>query len=64
MTFTLTVPGIPPVSKEAVTLGDGRSTYTTTLPTGVTAGAGLGTVLVATDSFGTTSAQKTITIAR
>ena len=64
VTFTLTVPGIPPISKEAVTGGDGRATYTTTLPTGVTVGAGLATVLVATESFGTTSAQKTITIAR
>lgn len=62
ITFTLTVPGIPPVAKEAVTGGDGRATFTTTLPTGVTAGAGLATVLVATTEFGSTSAQKTITI--
>jgi hypothetical protein len=64
VTFTLTVPGIPPISKEAVTGSDGRATYTTTLPTGVTTGAGLATVNVATDSFGTTSALRTITIAR
>ena len=64
VTFTLTVPGIPPVAKEAVTGADGRATYTTTLPKGVTVGAGLATALVATESFGTTSAQKTITIAR
>jgi hypothetical protein len=62
VTFTITVPGIPPVSKDAVTGADGRSTFTTTLPTGVTAGSGLATVLVATSSYGTTSAQKTITI--
>lgn len=62
VTFSLTVPGIPPVAKEAVTGGDGRATFTTTLPTGVTAGAGLATVLVATAEFGSTSAQKTITI--
>ena len=62
ITFTLTVPGIPPISKDAVTGADGRATFTTTLPTGVTVGAGLATVLVATTEFGTTSAQKTITV--
>lgn len=62
VTFTLTVPGIQPISKSAVTGADGRATFTTTLPTGVTAGAGLATVLVATDTFGTTSSQRTITI--
>ena len=64
VTFTLTVPGIPPVSKDAVTGGDGRASFTTTLPTGVTPGSGLATVLVATTDFGTTSAQKTITIVK
>jgi hypothetical protein len=34
------------------------------MPTGVTTGAGLATVLVATDAFGSTSTQKTITIVR
>lgn len=61
VTFTLTVPGLQPISKDAVTGADGRANFTTTLPTGVTAGAGLATVLVATDSYGSTSAQKTIT---
>ena len=61
VTFTVTVPGLQPISKDAVTASDGRSTFTTTLPTGVTVGAGLATVLVATDHYGSTSAQKTIT---
>jgi len=64
VTFSLTVPGIPPVAKEAITGGDGRATFTTTLPTGVTTGSGLATVLVATDAFGSTSSQKTITIVK
>lgn len=64
VTFSLTVPGIPPVAKEATTGGDGRATFSTTLPTGVTEGAGLATVLVATSGFGSTSAQKTITIVK
>ena len=64
ITFTLTVPGIPPIAKDSVTGADGRATFTTTLPTGVTVGAGLATVLVATTEYGTTSAQKTITIVK
>ncbi len=62
VTFTLTVPGIPPISKDAVTGADGRATYTTTMPKDVTVGTGLVTVLVATTDYGNTSAQKTITI--
>jgi hypothetical protein len=62
VTFSLTVPGIPPVAKEAITGGDGRATFTTTLTTGLQTGPGLATVLVATSDFGSTSAQKTITI--
>jgi hypothetical protein len=61
VTFNLTVPGIPPVAKEAVTGPDGRATFTTTLPAGVTIGAGIATVVVATAEFGETSANKTIT---
>jgi hypothetical protein len=63
VTFTLTVPGIPPVAKDVLTGPDGRAVFTTTLPLGVTAGSGLATVLVSTTDFGTTSAQKAITIA-
>jgi hypothetical protein len=62
VTFSLTVPGIPPVAKDAITGGDGRATYTTTLSGGLQAGPGLATVLVATTDFGTASTQKTITI--
>ncbi len=62
VTFNLTVPGIPPVAKEAITGGDGRATFTTTLPAGVTIGSGLATVVVATAEFGETSANKTIAL--
>ncbi|MES2209278.1 MAG: Ig-like domain-containing protein [Chloroflexota bacterium] len=64
ITFTLTVPGIPPISKDAVSGGDGRATFTTTLPKDVTVGGGLATVLVATTQYGSTSAQKAITIVK
>ncbi|HEX9550979.1 MAG TPA: Ig-like domain-containing protein [Candidatus Limnocylindrales bacterium] len=62
--FLLTVPGIPPIAKDAITSGDGRATFTTTLPNGVTAGPGLATVRVVTDDFGDTSANRTITIVK
>jgi hypothetical protein len=61
VTFTLTVPGIPPVTKDAVTAGDGRTSFTTTLPSGVTTGSGVVTVLVSTDAFGGTTDQSAIT---
>lgn len=61
VTFNLTVPAIPPVATDAVTGADGRASFTTTLPVGVIAGAGLATVVVATADFGTTSASKTLT---
>ncbi|MEO7663614.1 MAG: hypothetical protein ABIV26_00690 [Candidatus Limnocylindrales bacterium] len=64
VTFNLTVPGIQPIAKEAVTGGDGRATFTTTLPTGVTTGAGLATVVVESTDFGTTSASRTITLVK
>jgi hypothetical protein len=62
VTFSLTVPGIPPITKDAITAGDGRASFTTTLPAGVTAGSGLATVLVTTTDFGTTSDRSAITI--
>jgi hypothetical protein len=64
VTFLLTVPGIPPIAKDGTTGGDGRATFTTTLPQSVTAGPGLATVRVVTDDFGDTSANKTITIVK
>lgn len=64
VTFNLTVPAIPPVATEAVTGSDGRATFTTTLPAGVTAGSGLATVVVATADFGTTSASKALTFVK
>jgi hypothetical protein len=62
VTFSLTMPGIPPLTFDTATAGDGRSTFSTTLPQSVTAGAGNATVLVTTTDFGSTSDQRTITI--
>lgn len=64
ITFTVTVPGIPPVSKDAATGVDGRATFSTTLPKGVTVGNGIATAFVTTTAYGTTSAAKTINIVK
>ena len=64
VTFTLTVPGIPPVAKDAVTGADGRTTFSTTLPKGVTAGNGIATAFVSTTQYGTTSGAKTINVVK
>ena len=64
VTFTLTVPGIPPVAKDAVTGSDGRATFSTTLPKGVTIGNGIATAFVSTTQYGTTSAAKTINVVK
>ena len=62
VTFSLTVPGIPPITFDATTAGDGRAVFSTTLPQSVTPGAGNATVLITTVQFGTTSDQVGITI--
>ena len=64
VTFTLTVPGIPPVAKDAVTGADGRATFSTTLPKGVTTGNGIATAFVSTTQYGTTSGAKTINVVK
>lgn len=62
VTFSLTVPGIPPITFDTTTGGDGRAAFSTTLPKDVTPGAGNATVLVTTSEFGSTSDQVGITI--
>jgi hypothetical protein len=62
VTFSLTVPGIPPITFDTTTGGDGRAAFSTTLPQSVTPGTGNATVLVTTTDFGTTSDRVGITI--
>lgn len=62
VTFSLTVPGIPPLTFDTATAGDGRAVFSTTLPKSVTPGTGNATVLITTTSFGSTSDQTVITI--
>jgi hypothetical protein len=62
VTFSLTVPGIPPITFDTTTGADGRAAFSTTLPQSVTVGAGNATVLVTTTEFGTTSDRVGIAI--
>ena len=62
VTFSLTLPGIPPITFDTTTGGDGRAAFSTTLPKDVSPGAGNATVLVTTTAFGATSDQVGITI--
>lgn len=61
VTFTITVPGIPPIVKETTTAGDGRAGFTTTLSAGVQAGGGLLTVVVTTERYGSTTDRRSVT---
>jgi hypothetical protein len=63
VTFIITTPGVPPVtSSETLTRGDGKATFSTTLPDGADPGAIGISVLVTTTEFGTTTAHTAVTI--
>ena len=62
VTFTLSIPGIQVVTSDATTAGDGQAVFRTTVPPGATPGPGLGTVLVTSDEFGTTSDRTVINV--
>jgi hypothetical protein len=64
VTFTLSVPGIQVVTSEAVTGGNGRAVFRTTVPKGAELGPGLATVLVITDEFGQTSDRVLINVVK
>jgi len=54
--FTVQIPGVGPVQSPEIPTSDGSANFNTVIPTGATAGAGLVTVLVTTDSYGTLAA--------
>ena len=53
--FTIQIPGIGPVQSPEILTVAGSASFKTQVPTGATAGAGLVTVIVTTDSYGTLS---------
>ncbi len=64
VTYSISIPGIPVINKDAVTDGTGTAVFETTVPNGAQTGTGIATVLVTTTDFGTTSARAVFTIAK
>jgi hypothetical protein len=64
VTFTLSIPGIAPVTQDGTTDGSGTAVFQTTVPKGATLGNGLATVLVTTKHFGTVTARAVIAIVK
>jgi hypothetical protein len=62
--FTLQIPGLGPISNQLVTGADGRAVFTTPLVGALNTGGGLGTVLVTSDQFGTSSDRVTLTFVK
>ena len=64
VTFTLSVPGIAVITREATTDRNGRASFETTIPKRATVGQGLAAVLVDTDDFGSVDDRTVISIER
>ena len=64
VTFTLSMPGIPTVTIDGSTDAQGKASFKTTIPKGAAVGQGSATVLVSTDTFGSTQDFTVITITK
>jgi len=64
ITFTLSMPGIPTVTVDGKTNGNGRASFTTTIPKGADLGQGSATILVTSKEFGSTQDYTVISIVR
>lgn len=62
VTFSLSIPGVPPVTSETTTDGTGTARFETTVPAGATPGSGPVVAVVVTEAFGQTTARSAITI--
>jgi hypothetical protein len=62
--FTLQIPGLAPISNDLVTGADGRAVFTTPLVGPLTKGGGLGTVLVTSELYGTSTDRVTLTFVK
>ena len=62
--FTIQIPGLSPISNELVTGADGRAVFTTPLVGTLATGGGLGTVLVTSSLYGTSSDRVTLTFVK
>jgi len=62
--FTLSIPGVAPITHTLVTNGDGIASWKTIIPKTGQTGQGVAAALVTTDSFGTTTTQTVIRIVK
>lgn len=62
--FTVSIPGIAPITSETATGGDGVARFQTVIPKSAATGTGPITVLVTTSEFGTASDRTAITITK
>jgi hypothetical protein len=53
--FTIQIPGVGPIQSPEILTVNGIASFNTQVPKGATVGAGLVTVIVTTDSYGTLS---------
>lgn len=64
VTFSVSIPGVGPISADRVTGADGRAIFKTSVPKGATVGTGPVSVLVTATPFGSTMARTVITITK
>jgi hypothetical protein len=64
VTFTLSIPGIPVVTQDAITDANGRAVWRTTVPTGADPGGGSAAVLVTTSAYGSKTDSTVITVTK
>jgi Glucodextranase, domain B len=62
--FTLQIPGLAPISNQVLTGADGRAAFTTQIVGTLTKGGGLGTVLVTSSLYGSSSGRVTLTFVK
>lgn len=62
VTFTLSIPGVDPITTVGQTDGAGTAIFQTSVPGGASVGSGLATVLVETQRYGSVTARAAITI--
>lgn len=62
ITFTLSIPGIPTVTKDMQTDEQGRTSFTTSVPVGADPGQGSATILLSSEEFGSAQDYTVITI--
>jgi len=62
ITFTLAIPGVPPITGQGTTDASGVAVFQTSIPAGATPGSGPGTAFLTTPEYGDASGRVVITI--